>query len=115
MFIATLVIGIILGALLLFSAYGKLTRNAEQVKTITDVGFPPNYIWALALCEIAGALGVLIGLYWYPIGVAAAIGVILYFVFAVAAHLRVREYAVQAAAMMLALGLIYLVLRLLAV
>jgi uncharacterized membrane protein YphA (DoxX/SURF4 family) len=111
--IAALIAAIVLGALLL-SAYGKLTKNVDQVKTITGVGFPDQYIWALALCELAGALGVFVGLFWWPVGVAAAIGVILYFILAVAAHLRKRDYAIQASAVMLTLGVIYPVLRLLA-
>jgi uncharacterized membrane protein YphA (DoxX/SURF4 family) len=57
-----LIAAIVLGALLLLSVYGKLSKNADQIKTITGVGFPDQYIWALALCELAGALGVI-----YPV------------------------------------------------
>jgi hypothetical protein len=66
MYFAALIAAILLGTLLLVSAYGELTKDARQIDTITKVGLPVNYLWGLAVCEIAGALGVFIGLYWYP-------------------------------------------------
>jgi hypothetical protein len=44
----------------------------------------------LALVEILGALGLLVGIWVVPIGVAAAAGLTLYFLGAVAAHVRVK-------------------------
>ena len=46
----------------------------------------------LAACEIAGALGLPIGIAWAPIGIAAAIGVGVYMIGAVIGHIRVRDY-----------------------
>jgi len=45
----------------------------------------------LAACEFAGAVGLLIGLAWAPIGIAAAVGLVLYFLGAIVAHLRVGD------------------------
>jgi uncharacterized membrane protein YphA (DoxX/SURF4 family) len=115
MFIATCVLAAVLAAVLLLSAYGKLTHNADQTATIIKVGFPERHIWMLAICELAGALGIVIGLFWWPIGIAAAIGVVLYFVFAVAAHLRVRQFDLQAPGGVLVLAIAVLVLRALTV
>jgi uncharacterized membrane protein YphA (DoxX/SURF4 family) len=115
MFIATCVLGAMLAAMLLFSAYGKLSHNAEQTATILKVGFPERFIWLLAVCEIAGAIGIVAGLFWRPIGIAAAIGVVLYFVLAVASHLRVKQYDIQAAGAILLLSIAVLVLRVLTI
>lgn len=41
--------------------------------------------------QIAGAVGVLVGLVVAPIGVAASAGLLLYYAGAVAAHLRARH------------------------
>ncbi|MGW2680372.1 DoxX family protein [Streptomyces sp. NPDC001436] len=41
--------------------------------------------------QIAGAAGVIAGLWWGPVGIAAAIGLTLYFAGAVAFHLRVGD------------------------
>jgi hypothetical protein len=40
---------------------------------------------------IAGAASLLAGLVWAPLGVAAAIGVVVYFVVAVSAHVRAND------------------------
>ena len=45
-----------------------------------------------AACEFAGAAGLIIGIWWAPLGIAAAIGVVLYFVGAVGAHLRKNDF-----------------------
>ncbi|WP_428339030.1 DoxX family protein [Mycobacterium sp.] len=113
MFIATCVLGVLLALMLLFSAYGKLTHNPQVIDTVVGVGFPRRFIWLLAACECAGAVGILVGLYWWPIGVAAAIGVVTYFVLAIVAHLRAKRFDLLGAGMLLALAIAVLVLRLL--
>ncbi|MGW1356469.1 DoxX family protein [Streptomyces chartreusis] len=45
----------------------------------------------LALLKFAGAAGLLIGIFYRPLGIAAAIGVVLFFIGAVISHLRVRD------------------------
>jgi hypothetical protein len=42
----------------------------------------------LATCLIAGGLGLLIGVWYPPLGIAAAVGLVIYFVGALIAHLR---------------------------
>jgi uncharacterized membrane protein YphA (DoxX/SURF4 family) len=93
MFIATDVVSALLAALLVLSATGKLRRDPAQLKVMQTVGFPLDKLWLLATAELAGAAGLVIGLFWWPIGVAAAVGVVLYFIGAVGAHLRVRDSA----------------------
>jgi DoxX-like family len=113
MFIATCVLGALLAAVLLFSAYAKLTHNPQVTDTVVGVGFPERFIGLLAACEAAGAVGILIGLWWWPIGVAAAIGVVAYFLLAVAAHLRAKRFDLLGAGTILAVAVAVLVLRLL--
>lgn len=114
MFIATLIVSIFLAVALTVSAVGKLTKMPAVIESMNTVGVPAHRIPTLALLEIAGAIGLVIGLFWWPIGVAAAIGVILYFVGAVIAHLRVKDVAgVGPAAFLAVLSIAALVLRLL--
>ena len=74
-----------------FRLIARLTHNPQVTATVVAVGFPERFIWMLAVCEAAGAAGILLGLKWWPIGVAASIGVVAYFVLAVAAHLRAKR------------------------
>ena len=67
----------------------------------------------LATAEIAGAAGLLAGLLWRPLGAAAAIGVITYFLGAVTAHLRIRDGNITAPTALLLAATAALTLRLL--
>ncbi|HEY0497844.1 MAG TPA: DoxX family protein [Kutzneria sp.] len=69
-----------LAVLLIPSAWGKATRAERQVEGMRAVGFPPSKLWLLALAETAGILGVLLGLWWHPLGALAALGLVAYFV-----------------------------------
>jgi uncharacterized membrane protein YphA (DoxX/SURF4 family) len=111
MFIATVVVSALLAAVLLISARGKLVRDPVQMKTMKHVGFPEDRLWLLAATEAAGAVGLVIGLAWWPLGIAAAIGVILYFIGATSVHLRVRDWQVTAPVVLLAAGIAALALR----
>jgi len=111
MFIATVVVAALLAAVLLVSAYGKLVRDPAQMATLREVAFPEILAPLLAVAEICGAIGLLVGLLWRPIGEAAAIGVIAYFVGATGSHLRVRDGKVVAPVTLLCTGALALGLR----
>jgi hypothetical protein len=59
--------------------------------SMATVDFPEDKLWFRASAEFAGAVGLVVGLFHWPLGVAAAIGVIFYVVGAVGSHLRVRD------------------------
>src|SRR5690606_17574630 len=74
------------------SAVMKLRRNEQVVSVIGGtVGVPARYFPVLAALEIAGAVGIVGGLWIAPLGIAAAAGLTAYFVGAVGGHLRVRD------------------------
>lgn len=63
---------------------------------MTAVGVPDSWLPWLATAKLAAAAGLLVGIAFAPIGVAASIGLVLYFLGAVAAHLRAHGYATLA-------------------
>lgn len=92
MFIALVITTVLLALLALNSAAGKLRKNEQVVSAISGtVGVPERFLPVLAALEIAGALGIVAGLWIEPLGIAAAIGLTAYFVGAVLGHLRVRD------------------------
>lgn len=111
MFIATVVVAVLLATVLLISAYGKLVRDPAQMATLRKVAFPENLAPLLALAEISGATGLLVGLLWRPVGEAAALGVMAYFIGATGSHLRVRDGRVVAPLALLCTGAVALGLR----
>jgi hypothetical protein len=91
MSIAAATVSVLLAALLAFAATRKLSHRPEVVATYVRVGVPEEKLDYLAVILLAGAAGLLLGLFWEPIGVAAATGVVLYFLLAVAAHVRAHD------------------------
>ena len=75
-----------------FSGLGKMRRDPRIVHVIHEViGVPLKYFSLLAACELAGALGLVLGIWWASLGVAAGIGLVVYFVGAIVFHLRVGD------------------------
>jgi len=112
---AYLVITIFFAAIVAFSGVGKIRRDAHQVRVIHEtVGVPLKFFPLLAVCEFAGALGLLAGMGWPPLGVAGGIGLVIYFLGAVVSHLRVGDFkGIGSAAFMLVVAAGALVMRIL--
>jgi uncharacterized membrane protein YphA (DoxX/SURF4 family) len=89
---AYLVITILVAAMVIFSGIGKIRRDPRIVQVIHEVvGVPLKYFPLLAACELAGAFGLVLGIWWPCLGVAGGIALVLYFVGAVVSHLRVAD------------------------
>jgi hypothetical protein len=76
-----------------FSAYSIFTKAAFVVEPLQSYGVPQSWWPWLGLAKAAGALGLIVGLFIPFIGVAAAVGIILYFLGAIVTVLRARSYA----------------------
>lgn len=111
--IAYLVVTIVLAAMALFSGIGKLRHDPKIVTVIHEiVGIPMRYFPLLAACEIAGAVGLVLGIWWPPLGVLAGIGLLIYFLGAVVSHLRVGDVkGIGPAAFLLSMSAAALILR----
>ncbi|MGW6725380.1 DoxX family protein [Nocardia sp. NPDC055029] len=75
-----------------FSAFSLLRRAAFVVDPLVEYGVPQTWWTPLGLAKAAGSIGLIVGLWIPAIGVAAAIGLILYFAGAVVTVLRARSY-----------------------
>jgi hypothetical protein len=90
--IALTIVTVLLAALLAMSASMKLRKQEQAVAIIGGtVGVPLRAFPVLAALELAGAAGILAGLWLQPLGIAAATGLVLYFVGALTGHLRVGD------------------------
>ena len=91
MFPATVAVSSLLSLLMSYAAVRKLSHRPEVVASYARVGVPEERLNLLAVTLLAGAAGLLIGLAWAPIGIAASGAVVLYFLVAIAAHIRSRD------------------------
>jgi hypothetical protein len=95
----------ILAALANGYAAGMNFAGAESVKVVAD-RLHVSRRWMLPLGTVlaSGAAGLLAGFVIPALGIAAAIGLVLYFVCAVTAHLRVRDRDIGGAVFFLLLA-----------
>lgn len=84
-----------LAALFTFSSSIKLLGIAKSLAIRDHLGVSPIQWRAIGALELVGVAGVLVGLLWAPIGIAAAIGLALLSLGAVAFHLRASDRAVD--------------------
>ncbi|WP_211261613.1 DoxX family protein [Pseudonocardia acaciae] len=98
----------------LFSAGADFVRLPRIAVGMAKVGVPESWMTMLGVFKAAGAVGVLCGVLVPPLGVAAAVGLIMFFVLAALTHLRVRDYSssLGLAGVFLLLALASLALRL---
>jgi uncharacterized membrane protein YphA (DoxX/SURF4 family) len=89
--IATVVVTIVLALLFTFSSAIKLLGARQSLEIRDHLGVSPVLWRVIGALELAGVVGVLVGLAWAPIGVAAAIGLALLSVGAVAFHIRASD------------------------
>jgi hypothetical protein len=90
---AATIVSILLATVLAAAAVRKLSHREAVVASYARVGVPADKLDHLAVILLAGAVGLLLGLLWAPVGVAAAVGVVCYFALAVVAHLRHHDEA----------------------
>lgn len=109
--IVRLIVSVVLAALLSAAAIRKLSHTEEVVRSYRRAGVPEDKLNYLALILLAGAAGLIVGLFWTPIGVAASAGVVSYFVIAIGFHIRAND--TRRAATPLALALIAIALLIL--
>lgn len=76
-----------------YAATADLTHARFVLATMTEVGVPRSWLPPLAFLKGAGAAGLLLGLLGVrPLGIAAALGLVLFFTGALAAHVRARVF-----------------------
>jgi hypothetical protein len=79
--------------------------GAESVKLVADrVQVSQRWMVPLGVLLASGAVGLLAGFAVPALGTAAAIGLVLYFISAVTAHLRVRDRQIGGAVFFLLLA-----------
>jgi uncharacterized membrane protein YphA (DoxX/SURF4 family) len=83
-------------------------------QSATHLGIPWNRYRLIGAAELAAAAGILIGLWWHPLGVAAAAGMAMLLLGAVITHRRAADNAKETAPalVILAITVAYLAIAL---
>lgn len=99
------VVSLLLTAVCLIPAAGKLAGQQKMRLAAAEFGIPWARYQLLGIAELAAAGGVIAGLLWRPIGVAAAIGMALLLLGAVVTHRRAHHRSHEAAPALVALAI----------
>jgi hypothetical protein len=111
-FTAYIILTLLAAAALTFSATADFVRYKKVMINMARAGVPESWLIRLGIAKAAGAIGLVVGIVIPPIGVAAAIGVILFFVGAIITHIRARWFSFGFPATYLLLGVGVLVMGL---
>ncbi len=103
--IAKVVVTALLAALLGFAGLIKIAGVQQSLTARDHLGLNPVQWRTIGLLELAAVAGVLAGLSWPPIGIAAAIGAALLLLGAIGFHTRASDSAAETAPAVLGLGL----------
>jgi hypothetical protein len=113
MFTAYVVVTVLAAGANIYAATNGFTRAEWVLANRTKLRVPHSWLFSLGALKAAGALGLLVGIGIPPIGVAASVGLVLFFVGAIVTAMRARwssHLPYPAAWLLLAVGA--LVLRL---
>ncbi|ANN19396.1 hypothetical protein SD37_29770 [Amycolatopsis orientalis] len=91
MAVAQVVLSSLLAAIFAVLGVAKVLRQPSLVARTERLGFGVRAIQGIGALEVAGAAGLVAGLFWPPLGIAAAIGLVALLIGAAVAHLRAGD------------------------
>jgi uncharacterized membrane protein YphA (DoxX/SURF4 family) len=103
-------VSLLLAVLCLLPAAGKLLGLPKMRQSAEHFGIGWPRYRLIGVAELAAAAGILIGLWWHPLGVAAAAGMALLLLGALITHRHAGDSAKEAAPALLALAIAVLYL-----
>jgi hypothetical protein len=103
--IAKVVVTALLAALMGFAGSIKLVGVKQSLEIRDHLGVNPTQWRVIGALELAGVAGILAGLSWAPIGIAAAVGLALLLLGAIGFHVRASDSASDSAPAVIGLGL----------
>ncbi|WP_409490142.1 DoxX family protein [Amycolatopsis sp. cmx-11-12] len=91
MTVAHVVLSVLLVAIFVPLGVAKILRQPSLISRTERLGFSVRQIQGIGALEVAGAAGLVAGLFWRPLGAAAAIGLVALLIGAAISHLRAGD------------------------
>jgi uncharacterized membrane protein YphA (DoxX/SURF4 family) len=85
------ILSALLAPVLLVLGSAKVIRHPMMQQNARHLGFSVPGFQLVGAFELAGGVGLVLGLFWTPLGVAASVGLVLLLVGGAVAHARVRD------------------------
>lgn len=91
MTITFIIVSVLLAALIGMAGITKLTGQPRMREAATHFGIPWERYRLIGVLEVLATAGLLIGTVWHPLGITAAVGIVLLMIGALAFHLRAGD------------------------
>jgi hypothetical protein len=111
MFTTYVVVAVLTAAANTYAAIVDVTRPEWLLRNMVKARVPQSWLLSLGALKAAGALGVLVGIGVPVVGVAASVGLVLFFIGALITHFRARYWDIAPPVAFLLLALASLLLR----
>jgi uncharacterized membrane protein YphA (DoxX/SURF4 family) len=98
-------LSLLLAAACLLPGSAKVLGHPKMQKSAAHFGIPWRHYRLIGVAELAAAAGVLAGLWWHPLGVAAAAGMAVLLTGALITHRRALDSAKEMMPALLALAI----------
>ena len=99
-------VSLLLAAACLLPAAGKLLGHPKMRQSAEHFGILWPRYRLIGVAELAAAAGIVIGLWWHPLGIAAAAGMILLLTGALITHRRAGDSGKEMAPALIDLALV---------
>ncbi|GGF17575.1 DoxX family protein [Williamsia phyllosphaerae] len=93
MFITAVILSIILALVSAAAGAPKALLKGPASEQLTGRNLSPNLVRFIGAAEVAGAVGLIIGIFWHPLGILAGIGLAIVFIGAVVFHAKFGDYS----------------------
>ncbi|MFD8007888.1 DoxX family protein [Streptomyces mirabilis] len=94
MYVAAAVLSVILALVSLAAGAPKAMLKGDVPAGLqSHMGLSAGFVRFIGLAEVAATVGLVIGLFWQPLGIAAALGMAVTLIGAVVFHARAGDYA----------------------
>jgi uncharacterized membrane protein YphA (DoxX/SURF4 family) len=91
--ITAAILSILLAFVALAAGAPKVVLKGTSAQLQSHLGLSAGLVRFVGLAEVAAAVGLVIGLFWRPLGVAAAVGLVVLFIGAIGFHAKAGDYS----------------------
>ncbi|MEV8092558.1 DoxX family protein [Streptomyces nigra] len=93
MYIAAVILSVLLALFSLAAGAPKAQLKGSVPEGLVAKGLSSGLVRFIGLAEVAAAVGLVVGIWWQPLGIAAAVGMAVLMIGAVSYHAKWGDYA----------------------
>ncbi|MFF4243465.1 DoxX family protein [Streptomyces sp. NPDC001822] len=97
MYIAAVILSALLALLSLAAGAPKAQLKGDVPDGLVQKGLSATMVRLIGLAEVAAGVGLVVGIWWQPLGIAAAAGLAIVFLGAISFHAKWGDYRDSAA------------------